>query len=256
MVEACLDAFTALQVSSFYDIALTCAVYLEQHHLEKGQVWRVNQHGKKIGGFLDDYAFLARAFIRLFQVSCHEKWLDLARGVTDHAVEHFSDPQTSFFFYTSDEDAKLAARKLDLHDNVIPASNSVMAEVLLQLARYYEHEPYRERSLMMLRSVADSALQYAWYHAGWARLACDIAWPSYEVAVAGPDAREKVMEIESHYLPHLLICGSPVESILPLLNQRYRLGETWLYVCEDRTCRLPVDKVEVAIDYVTKEYLF
>lgn len=256
MLEAYLDAFTALQISSYYDIALTCAVYLEQNHVEKGRVMRVNQNGKKIPGFLDDYAFVAEAFIRLFQVSCNEKWLYLARTITDHAVEQFTDKTTGLFFYTSGEDAKLAVRKHELHDNVIPASNSVMAGVLLQLARYYEHESYRERSLKMLQLVSDSVMQYAWYHAGWARLACDFAWPSFEVAVTGPDAREKVKEMEAYYLPHLLICGSPTESFLPLLDQRYKPGETWLYVCENRTCKLPVTKVEVVLDYVTKEYFF
>lgn len=256
MLEAYLDAYSALQEPDFYDKALTCAVYLEQNNLEKGKVWRVNQNGKQIHGFLDDYAFLAKAYIRLFQISSNEKWLQLARQISDRAISNFSDVATGMFFYTSDEDPPLAVRRFELHDNVTPASNSVMANVLFQLGRYYEYEPYRERAIKMMHNLSASMVHYTWYHAGWARLACTMAYPSFEVAITGPDAKEKVLEIEAEYLPHLLICASPTESFLPLLEQRFKPGETWIYVCENQTCQLPVNKVEVVLDYVTKEYFF
>jgi uncharacterized protein YyaL (SSP411 family) len=252
MIEAYLDAFAAFQVHDYYDKALTAATYLEQNHLEKGRVWRVNQNGKKIHGFLDDYAFTAKAFIRLFQVSCNEKWLGLAKSIAEQALSNFADPDTGLFFYTSAEDEPLAIRKHELHDNVTPASNSTLAHVLFQLGRYYANDVYRETALRMLDVLSGSILKYGWYHAGWARLICDIVFPSFEVAITGPDAREKVMELESQFLPHVLICGSVTESFLPLLEQRYKPGETWLYVCEDQTCELPVNKVEIVIDQVTK----
>ncbi|HEX3006109.1 MAG TPA: hypothetical protein VHO90_00680, partial [Bacteroidales bacterium] len=141
------------------------------------------------------------------------------------------------------------------HDNVTPASNSVMAQVLFQLGRYYANNNYQETVLNMLRILSGSILKYGWYHAGWARLICDFVFPSFEVAIAGPDAREKVTELESQYLPHILICGSATESFLPLLEQRYKPGETWLYVCRDNTCNLPVNKVEIVIDQVTKSHI-
>ncbi len=251
MLEAYLDAYTAFRINSYYDIALTNAVYLEQNHIQKGKVLRVNQNGKQINGFLDDYAFTVKAFIRLFHVSCNEKWLETARTIADHAIVNFLDKETGMFYYTSNEDLPLAVRKHEFHDNVIPASNSVMAQVLYMLGRYYEHETYGEIALNMMRSISGAALQYAWHHAGWARFACDIAYPAFEVAITGPEAKEKVMELESYFLPQILICGSPTESFLPLLDQRFRSGETWLYVCENRTCMLPVNKVEVVIEHLS-----
>jgi uncharacterized protein YyaL (SSP411 family) len=256
MIEAYLDAYTALKENEYYDKALTCAVYLEQNNFENGKVWRVNQNGKQIHGFLDDYAFLAKALIRLFQITCNEKWLQLARQITDRAISNFSDAATGMFFYTSDEDPPLAVRRFELHDNVTPASNSVMAHVLFQLDRYYEIESYRERALKMMHNLSASMNQYAWFHAGWARLACNLVFPLFEIAITGPEAKEKVLEIEAEYLPHVLLCASSVESFLPLLEQRFTPGETWLYVCENRSCKMPVNKVEVVLDYVTKEFLF
>ncbi len=254
MLEAYLDAYTAFNINDYYERALTCAAYLEQNNVESGKVWRVNQNGKQITGFLDDYAYLAKAFIRLFQISCNEKWLQTARSIADHAVAHFSDNETGMFFYTSDLNPPLAVRKHELHDNVTPASNSVMAGVLLQLGRYFEHESYRDRAVKMIKNVSESMIQYAWYHAGWAKVACDLAYPVLEVAISGSSAREKVLELESHFLPHLLICASPVESFLPLLENRFKPGETWLYVCENRSCKLPVTSTEAVLEYVISGY--
>ncbi|NJK96193.1 MAG: hypothetical protein HC905_15910 [Bacteroidales bacterium] len=94
-------------------------------------------------------------------------------------------------------------------------------------------------------------LNYAGYHSGWAKTLCDLTFPIFEVAVTGPEAVNKVLELESHYLPHILICGSPVESFLPLLEHRYRPGETWIYVCENQTCKLPATKTEVVLQQLS-----
>lgn len=257
MLEAYLEAYTALGEVSYFEKALTNAAYLEQYHIQKGgKVFRVNQNGKTIHGFLDDYAFTAHALVKLFRISCNEKWLGLAREITDNAIRNFFDSRTGLFFYTSNEDPPLSVRKHELHDNVIPASNSMMANVLHLMSRYFEEESYHDKAWFMLRSLSDTILQHAWHHAGWANLLCDIIYPNYEIAIAGPDAREKVMELESLYLPHLLICGSSEESFLPLLDQRFKAGETWLYVCENRTCKLPVTKVEVVLNNIPARHIY
>lgn len=251
MLEAFLDAYTTFRVDEYLATAIANAGYLDQNHVEKGKVWRVNQNAKKINGFLDDYAFLAKAFIRLFQVSCNEKWLHKARAIADHAILNFYDNQSGMFFYTSAEDQPLAVRKHELHDNVTPASNSVMAAVLLNLNRYFVHETYGQTALKMLRNIAGSTLQFPWYHAGWARVMCDLAFPVFEIAITGPAAHEKVMELESRFLPNILVCASENESFLPLLENRFKLGETWLYVCENQSCKLPVNKVEAVLEQLT-----
>jgi uncharacterized protein len=253
MLEACLDAYTALGDEKYYNMALTNATYLERIHIEKGKVWRVNQNLKAIHGFLDDYANIANAFIHLFRISCNEKWLQMAMDITHKAVEEFFDPTTGLFFYTSDKDNPLAVRKHELHDNVTPASNSVIATVLFQLGRYYNHVSFTSKAKEMLNAISGSMLQHTWYHANWAQFACDTAYGSFEVAITGPEAREKSFELESLYLPNILLCGSPAKSILPLLENRYKPGETWIYVCENQTCQMPVNKTEAALETITKE---
>src|SRR5690625_6753655 len=79
-----------------------------------------------VNGFLNDYAFLISAFINLYQATFQEEWLELARSLLDYAKDHFYDPVTTMFFYTSDLDPALLVRLIVLLVYVINASHSVM----------------------------------------------------------------------------------------------------------------------------------
>lgn len=85
-----------------------------------------------INGFLEDYAFVIDACIALYQATFDEVWLHRAKQLADYTIKHFYDVAdgSGMFYFTSDLDAALIARKMELQDNVIPASNSVMANNL------------------------------------------------------------------------------------------------------------------------------
>jgi len=50
------------------------------------------------------------------------------------------------------------------------------------------------------------------------------------------------------YLPNSLIAASNKPSELYLLKERYFENETYIYVCVDNTCKLPVSDVKQAIN--------
>ena len=61
-----------------------------------------------------------------------------AKKLTDYAIAHFKENNSNFFFYfTSDIDDPLIARKIDFSDNVTPSSNSSFANGLLKLSRFF-----------------------------------------------------------------------------------------------------------------------
>ena len=59
------------------------------------------------------------------------------------------------FYFTSDEVTNLIARKIELFDNVLPASNSVQAINLYELGHYYYNESYSKLAKQMLSNVND-----------------------------------------------------------------------------------------------------
>ena len=54
-------------------------------------------------------------------------------------------------------------------------------------------------------------------------------------------------EFDNEFLPLVLFAGSKDEENLPLLTNRLVEEETRIYVCQNKTCQLPVNKVSNAI---------
>ncbi|MDV7394426.1 hypothetical protein RZS08_23790, partial [Arthrospira platensis SPKY1] len=122
---------------------------------EDGRLERAWAEGRAgVNAFLDDYAFCIQAFISLYECTFEEDWLRQAERLADYTLAHFLDAESGFFFYTSDQDPPLAARRIELEDNVIPASNSAMARALFRLGHLLYRTDFTERSEALLHAMA------------------------------------------------------------------------------------------------------
>ena len=181
------------------------------------------------------------------EVTLNEKWLSTAKQLTDYAFDHFYEPEKSMFYFTSDEDQNLITRKMEIEDNVIPASNSIMAKNLFLLSHYYSNSYYLKVSQQMLHNVKDRTDKYASGYSNWLQLACNFTGEFYEIAISGKEASEKIKEINKNYIPNKLIAGSISKSRLPLMEGRFSENETYTYVCVDGACLLPVKNTKKAL---------
>src|SRR5690606_30334545 len=92
--------------------------------------------------FLEDYAAVIQAFIQLYQVSFDQNWLTEAKSLTEYTLLHFYDEEDGYFYFNDPDAEKLIANKKELFDNVIPASNSIMARNLHQLGIIFYDDRY------------------------------------------------------------------------------------------------------------------
>jgi uncharacterized protein YyaL (SSP411 family) len=199
-----------------------------------------------INGFLEDYAFTAEALIALYQATFEEKWLNAAKELATYAIKHFRDPASGLFFFTSDLDAPLVARKMELMDNVTPGSNSAMAKVLFALGSHFGDSAMADMAASMLAQVKEAMPSYGSGYSNWAMLALNLAAPFHEVVIAGPDAEARRKEFSAGFHPNALLAGASGSSALPLLEGRLAGDSTRIYVCRDRVCKLPVATVAEA----------
>jgi len=255
MITAYLDAYTAFGEEKYRKRALEAIAFLEKNMLKKdNSLWRNYKDEKAaIEAFLDDYALLASAYIKLYEVDLEKKWLDKALDLAEYTIDNFRDEKSGMFYYTSDESEQLIARKMELSDNVIPASNSVMAEVLYKLGHYYEKEDFLQTSRSMLGQMQDEIVQGGPYYANWAMLMGTMAYQPFEIAIMGEEAVEKNMQLQKHYQPISLFMGGRKED-LPLLEMKLVENNTYIYVCRNKTCKLPVQESAKAIEQI-KDYL-
>jgi len=132
MLKGYIDAYRVFNDNHFLDIALKNASFLEDNIIKNdGSLFRSYKNKKAtINAYLEDYATLIEAYISLYEVSLEDKWVLLAKKLSDYTFEHFYDKDSNMFFFTSDIDSKLITKKTELEDNVIPSSNSIMAKKL------------------------------------------------------------------------------------------------------------------------------
>lgn len=256
MLEGYVDAYKAFGKKEYFDAALRNGEFLLKNMLqEDNRLNRNYKDGKSvINAFLDDYALTVSAFMALYEVTFDEKWLNKAKDLTDYAITHFYDKASGMFFYTSDIDPPLITRRMETSDNVIPGSNSVMARDLYYLGLYFYNNDYLEMAKQMMHNMNESLVDNPQpnFYSNWLNLYLDLVKPTFEVAVVGKDFKEKQEVLFKNYMPDAILLGGKDEGSLELLKGKLQEGETMIYVCQNKVCKLPVVESEKAIELMKR----
>jgi len=249
MSKGLIDAYEAFGENSFLELAQKNIDFLLKNvSTNESGLYRNYKNGKAtIPAFLDDYAFMISALIDYYQVSFKEDYLQKAKDFTQYTEQHFFDKTSGMFFYTDDQHSNLIARKMEVSDNVIPASNSEMAKNLLYMSLYFENKNYEDQSVQLVKNVIDDVKKNLGYYSNWAQvMALQIKSP-YEIAIVGNNWKEKLSEFHKHYLPNTIFLGGSNEGTFALLKNKLVDGKTMIYVCENKTCQRPVEEVSEAL---------
>lgn len=247
-----LDAATAFGEEEYFRMASSLLDNLNARMFNNKRVHH-NMLGDKISpfeGFLDDYAWLAKANIRMYEVTLHSSYLETAKSITDIAMGKFQNDNSPLFYYSASPDARLI-RNVEVFDDAIPSSNSVFAEVLLKLGTYYQDEKYTKAAQAAISEAISSLDIHVTSIANWSRLAEIIHHEPYEIAVVGDAAtvRKVNYELQAHYLPTAIFLGGEQED-LPLLENKRVPDKTIIYVCQNRICKLPVTDPQQALKQI------
>lgn len=238
MLKGCVDAYFTFQDEHFLLLALKNGRWIKNvQRTENGKLKRSYKNGKStIDGFLEDYAHAIAAFISLYQATFDEEWMQIASEWMEFTLEHFQDKESKMFYFTSD-DTELIARKMELNDNVIPASNSVMASNLFLLGKFLGHETYIQLAEQMIANVYDGMEHYGSGYSNWANVMLHFIQPFAEICITGPDWKTNLAQVSKTYQPNAVFAGGKAGS-LPLLENRVSSGNQ-IFVCHSNTCLAP-----------------
>jgi uncharacterized protein len=206
-----------------------------------GRLYRTWREGRaSIPGYLEDYADVAHGLIELHVATGDLRWLEEAHRLALLAVDLFVDEERGGFFMTARDAEQLVARKKDLDDNPVPSGNSMLAHVLLRLARVYGDDELERRAVGVLRLV-HNALSRVPSAFGWALCALDLYLsPPRELAIIGTPQDEIARKALAPFEPNAVVAFGPSEEI-PLLAGKTSIGgKPTLYVCERFACQAPV----------------
>ncbi|MEQ8425741.1 MAG: thioredoxin domain-containing protein, partial [Cyclobacteriaceae bacterium] len=193
--------------------------------------------------------FLIQAYISLYQATFDESWLSEANRWTEYTQAHFFDATEGYFHFSGSDAEKLIARKKEIFDNVIPSSNGVMARNLYHLGILLDNEDYKLQAEKMVSQISKLITSSADFMSHWGILYSELTTPMAEIVIVGPLLEQTAASLRKHYLPYSLIMGTTSGSELPLIAEKTNpVGEqVTIYVCFNKTCKLPVHNINEAL---------
>ncbi|MFH6604451.1 thioredoxin domain-containing protein [Maribacter algicola] len=247
LINGYLDAHKAFGNTEFLDKAKEIFGYLRQNNYqEKELVHAFKKGSKRNTGFVEDYAFVIDAALSLYGVTLEEVYLDFAYELQETAQKDFFDQASKMFHFNKGHE--LISRIIKTNDGVLPSPNAIMAGNLLKLGHIGYDLELIEGSEVMLANMAGVMQTDLAGFAKWGQLSMAFTHPYFEVAVVGDQALSLVTAFNENYIPNAIVVGSAEPSNLPLFKDRFDEESTFIYVCQNSTCKLPVKTVAEAID--------
>jgi uncharacterized protein len=222
------------------DDVLAKAVQLAEL-LTAGEIVRSRRAARASGpGFLDDYANLAHGLYELHVATGDLRWLRESHRIALEAVERFGDDEHGGFFMTPRDGEELVARKKDLDDHPTPSGNSMLAHVLLRLARIWGDDELERRAASVFRLLLP-LLARAPSAFGWTLAALDLYLaPPRELALIAEPSDAIAQQALSRWDPTAVVAFGPAEDVPLLVGKQHVDGKPALYACERFVCRAPV----------------
>ncbi len=251
------DAYRATGKESIRELALRNGRFIVSGFIVpcdepagSARLYHTFKNGKAtIAGFLEDYAAVAEAFTALYQITFDETWLWEARKLIRYVLDSFFNETEGFFYFTDRHSEALIARKTELFDNVIPASNSMLAHVLYTLGTLLDDAEYLALAHRMAGKMVRLVNTDAQWVANWAALHCLMSTSTAEIVITGPGADAARKDLDRFFIPNKVVMGD--SAALPLAQDKTSLNNAaTLYVCYDKTCQLPVNSVEAALKLI------
>ena len=266
MISSFVHGFRITQNQRYLDIATRAMSTILRDHYMDGIVLRTPPHeGRKINGFLTDYAYLVSTLVDLYETTFDLAYLKKAIDINELMTDNFWDSQDQSFYFTSKTDSKNVIRNRNPFDNALPSGNSVAVHNLLRLAEFTGNEEFGE----MARTVIKSSLtQIKRSHSGFTYLMSAMEYlfyPVKQIVVSGDpessDFKETIRILNQSFMPTKILAhastndeSDPLMKSLTIFKDKISINNEFkIYVCENYTCKTPFDSVDEFKNYLNNE---
>jgi uncharacterized protein len=244
-LAALAEAGRRLERADYLEAARALGEFLLGPLSAEGRLHRTFRAGEAKGtGYLEDYADVGNGLLELHVATGELRWLEEANRLARLAVELFADEQHGGFYLSPADGEQLVARKKDLEDQPTPSGNSMLAHVLLKLARIYGDDELETAAVGVFR-LAHGAIARVPAAFGHALTALDFHFsPPRELAIVGPVDSPVARAALEPFQPNAVVAVGPSEDVPLLAGKGLVDGRPAVYVCERFACQAPVTDPE------------
>lgn len=201
-------------------------------------------------GGLEDYAFLIKGLLSIFEADGGTEWLQWAMQLCNVTNQLFKSPQGAYY-QTSEEEKDLILRKCQFGDGAEPSGNSIQCENLLRLYDLTGEEPYLEAAEEVLKAseryLNHYPMGYLYHLMNFNRYYAANRVTLVIALNEKLDYRKELFELlYNHFTPHKTIIwrhegDAEILKLLPALKEQKPIeGKTTLYICHQGYCKNPL----------------
>jgi uncharacterized protein YyaL (SSP411 family) len=196
---------------------------------------------------LDDYAFMVKGALFLYQATGSSDYLSHAVIWTETTEKYFGDANGAGYFNSPSDAKNLIVRTRTIFDSATPSGNGVMAENLARLYYLTGDPKYRNRADILINSLLAKApgqeANMPSITAGFEILERGIQVIIIAIATETNDLFNAALSIgDPNIIIMRLSLTSELASTHPAYGKTQINGEPTAYVCRGQTCGLPHTK--------------
>ncbi|MGB9176247.1 MAG: thioredoxin domain-containing protein, partial [Methanoregula sp.] len=267
MIAALALASRAFENPEFYRAAKTAMQFIldRLRPADGGLLHRYCDGEAAIPAFADDYAFIIRALIELYETSFDSVWFEEAVALNNYLHRHFSDIRGEGFFTSSDEGEVLITRNKEIYDGAIPSGNSMMLSNLVLLGHLTGDPLYEEQASRIADFFGGIVRQSPSSFSAYLCALDHLLGPASDVVIAGdesdPVAKAMIRVVRDTYLPSVLVhfrrsslVDAGLDALAPFTQpMTAQNGKATAYVCSGRTCSVPVTTLDALREALGKK---
>lgn len=232
----------------YLDAALSTADFLINNLYKEGILYHRYKEGEiKYSGTLDDYAFLIKGLISLYESTFDIKFIKFAIELTDKANELFFDNESGGYYETEENKNDILIRIKEIYDGAEPSGNSIMIENLIRLDFSSDNKLYREKAMKSLeffyKEIESNPFSYPQ-----AIFSLQLYLNTfYEIIIPGniEIGKEFLNIINNEYIPgKILLNANKKSSEIFGKLKTYNTNENKVYICYDYKCEKPIESIE------------
>ena len=249
MISAFAKGYRVSDDKSYLEAAEKCITFIEKNLLSENRLLRTYKNGQaKLGGYLEDYSYFINALIDVFEINPESKYLELAVNLANHIVDHFWDPQSNSFYFTSDDHEKLIIRPKNNYDLSMPSGNSVAANSLLRLYHLTQEKKLLDISTKTMESFSIMAAENPFGFGYLLNTMYLYLQNPTEITILNTKNKTILNLLTKRFLPEgILVTLSNYEQLKNLAKYPFFAGKkfdsekTIVFVCKNFSCSLPLE---------------
>ncbi len=207
-----------------------------------------------INGLIDDYAFLLKASIDLYEATLDSDYLKFGKNVCHKMINLFWDNTKGSFYATPIGSVDVIVRQKNLLDGAIPSGNSVALYGMVNIGQYFNDSSILDKSNKLSLQLGEMAKKFPINLAQFLANHLILLEENVQIVIMNPNKELNYENEVINYLREMTYVNKSIyylSSNNDIIKYKNILGDSatflpelsdefQIYICKDKTCQLPV----------------